>query len=389
MKILILAWNYPPALGGIEYVAWHLTSGLAVAGDELRVIARHDPDGEFQPFLHRPGRAGLVGYLFFSLLTAWRLLRKSPADIIVCPGIVDTPAAWVLGKLFKVPYVVLAHGSDVLYGGALYRLGMRFLFRQAGGVAANSLFTRELLERIGCDPKRLMIIHPGVNASKYPQHTEGWRASVRDKHCLKDKMVLLSVGRLIRRKGVLDFVDKVLPKLVLDVPELVYVVVGGDAHQSLVHKEPMSDRIRALVKQRGLDRHVCLLGAVDDEMLHELHYAADVHVLPVIELPGDAEGFGIVLLEAALAETPVVATATGGIPEAVGNKGNGILIEPGDWEGMAKTISSLLREPERLKQLGLQGRKRVLAQFDWPIIVDQYRSFFRAVLAREDDSKEV
>jgi phosphatidyl-myo-inositol dimannoside synthase len=259
---------------------------------------------------------------------------------------------------------------------------MRFLFRRARGIAANSHFTQKLLEGIGCDPRRLRVIHPGVSASEYPEHSTTRRKSVLVKHNLTEKKVLLTVGRLIRRKGVLDFVDNVLPELVRSMPDLVYLVVGDDARQSLVHKEPMSHQIRTCVEHRGLKRHVRLLGAVDDETLRELHYAADLHVLPAVELPGDAEGFGIVLLEAALARTPVVASSTGGIPEAVGSEG-GVLVQPGDWQEFSRVIHTLLLDDERRERMGSAGRERVLREFDWPVIVNQYRAFFKTVSAHQ------
>jgi phosphatidyl-myo-inositol dimannoside synthase len=264
----------------------------------------------------------------------------------------------------------------------LYCPGMRFLFRRARGIAANSHFTQKLLEGIGCDPRRLRVIHPGVSASEYPEHSTTWRKSVLVKHNLTEKKVLLTVGRLIRRKGVLDFVDNVLPELIRSMPDLVYLVVGDDARQSLVHKEPMSHQIRTCVEHRGLKRHVRLLGAVDDETLRELHYAADLHVLPAVELPGDAEGFGIVLLEAALARTPVVASSTGGIPEAVGSEG-GVLVQPGDWQEFSRVIHTLLLDDERRERMGSAGRERVLREFDWPVIVNQYRAFFKTVSAHQ------
>lgn len=384
LKVLLLAWNYPPALGGIEYVAWYLARGLRKSGDAVRVVARHDPTKvrEGGEDVHRPNRPGLAAYQWHALVTAWSLLREDPADIIVCPGIVDAPVAWLLGGYFRIPFVVLAHGSDVRHGGTVYRTGMSFLFRRAQGVAANSGSTRDLLAGIGCDVNRLRIIHPGVNVDAYPLRTQSQRTALRVTHGVDDRLVLLTVGRLIRRKGVLDFVDNVLPALVRTLPEVLYLVVGDDARESLVHKEPMSGRIRSLVARRGLEQNVRLMGAVDDVTLRELHAAADVHVLPAVDLPGDVEGFGIVLLEAALSRTPIVATATGGIPEAVGDEGAGLLVQPGDWDGMTRGILDLLHDPVRRERMSQAGRERVLSRFDWPEIVAEYRSFFEEVSAK-------
>lgn len=379
MKILFLAWNYPPAQGGIEYVARHLVSGLKACGDEVRVIARHDPQGAEDPTVVRPSKPGLIPYLLFALLRSWALLRDFRADLIVCPGIVTAPVAWLLSKRYAMPFAVLAHGSDVTHGGCIYRLAMRHLFRAAAGVASNSRSTMELMAAAGCRPALLRVIHPGVNTVDYPLMAPERREAIRAAHGLAGRKVLLSVGRLIRRKGILDFVEQVMPGLVAAVPEVVLVVVGGDAADSLVHREGMLAQIQRQVARRGLDKHVRLLGSVDDATVQELHHAADIHLLPALQMKNDVEGFGIVLLEAALAQVPVVATRVGGIPEAMSEGGTGLLAEPGDWAGLARQIQALLGDDALRQRLGRQGRERALANFGWATIVDQYRAFFRDV----------
>lgn len=386
MKILFLAWNFPPARGGIEYVAWHLVSGLKACGDEVRVIARHDPNGAGDPAVARPSRPGLVAYLLFALRRSRELLRDFRADVIVCPGIVTAPVAWWVAKRHATPVVVLAHGSDVTHGGCAYRAAMRFFFRAAAGVAANSRSTKELMAAAGCRLAMLRVIHPGVNTADYPPMDPARREAIRAAHGLAGRKVLFSVGRLIRRKGGLDFVEQVMPGLVKAVPEVVLVVVGGDATDSLVHHEGMLAQIQRQVAQRGLEKHVRLLGSVEDATVQELHYAADIHLLPALQMKNDVEGFGIVLLEAALAEVPVVATRVGGIPEAMADGETGLLAEPGDWAGLAHQIQTLLNDDALRQRMGRRGRECALAHFGWPTIVGQYRDFFRAVMANRGAS---
>jgi len=387
MKIIFLAWNFPPARGGIEYVAWHLVSGLNACGDEVRVIARHNPKGENDPTVLRPARPGLIRYLGFALNQSWRLLRSFPADLIVCPGIVTAPVAWLLSKRYAKPYVILAHGSDVTHGGIGYRLGMRVLFRSAAGVASNSHSTMRLMEEAGCRPRLLRVIHPGVNSEDYPLMSSERREAIRASYGLTERKVLYALGRLIRRKGILEFVVQVMPDLLKSMPEVLLVVVGGDAKDSLVHQEGMMAQIQRQVEQRGLDCHVRLLGSVDNSTVQELHYAADIHLLPALKMKNDVEGFGIVLLEAALAQVPVVATRIGGIPEAMADGETGLLAEPGNGKDLTRKIQALLGDDTLRRRLGRQGRERVLSHFDWPIIVAQYREFFCAVLSSWEAKK--
>ena len=382
LRILLLAWNFPPAVGGIESVAWNLAEGLLRCGHEVFTVARYAPGREGHPAIVRPGREGFPAYQVFSLRAAWRRLRGAGADVIVCAGIVNAPVAWVLARLFGIPFMLLAHGSDVAHGGWWYQRCMRFLFRQAAGVPANSNHTRQALLSAGCAPERIWVIHPGVDETLFPavgaDAVEQWRA----RHHLQGRRVLLSAGRLIRRKGIAEFVENVMPALCRRFPDLVYVVAGGDATASLAHTERLLDTLRERVRALGLSESVRLLGNVSDTHLRELYHVADLFVLPAIQVQRDVEGFGIVFLEAALAKTPAVATRLGGIPDAVEPGRSGTLLEPGDWEGMTQAIIALLEDETRLKQWGAAARQRVLDSFTWPDSVRRYADSIEEVVAR-------
>ena len=378
----MLAWNFPPAVGGMESVAMHVADGLSRCGLEVFTVARYAPEREINPAIVRPARPGFLTYQAFSFGAAWRRLRDTGADVIVCPGIANAPVAWCLARRFKIPYVLLAHGSDVLHGGWWYRPCMRFLFRQAAGIPANSNHTRELLVSLGCAPDRIRVIHPGVDEASFPvvdaNAVQAWRV----KHQLQGRRVLLSAGRLIRRKGIAEFLEHVMPALHRRFPDLVYVVAGGDATSSLAHSERLLDTLRQRVQALGMADYVRFLGSVSDEHLRELYYLADLFVLPAVPVEGDVEGFGIVFLEAALAQTPAVATRLGGIPDAVELGQSGVLLDPGDWDGMARTIIGLMADEPRRKELGASARQRVLARFTWPTIGRQYADFIGEIVAR-------
>jgi phosphatidyl-myo-inositol dimannoside synthase len=93
--------------------------------------------------------------------------------------------------------------------------------------------------------------------------------------------------------------------------------------------------------------HVRLLGAVDDQTLSDAYFGADVMVFPVLNLPGDVEGFGMVAIEAAAHGLPTVAFAIGGVPDAVADGESGWLVAPGDNGAFAKKVLALLDVPQR------------------------------------------
>jgi phosphatidylinositol alpha-1,6-mannosyltransferase len=387
LKILMLAWNYPPAVGGIEYVAFHLGAGLRELGHQVEVLSRWAAETDAAEVgVHRAGGAGLLRYLVFSLPRAIRTARATRAEVIVAAGVVDAPVAWLASRLCRVPYVLLAHGSDLVYRGGLYRRLVQALFRHAARVRANSNHTGELLIEGGCDPERVSVIHPGVDPSAVVPcraealhgflETQGWQ----------DRRLILSVGRVVKRKGFLEFVEQVLPRLVEKDPRILYVIAGGDPVASLVHRERLVDLIRERADALGLSEHVAVMGSVTGEVLNLLYRASELFVLPVLESATDVEGFGIVFLEGALAELPSVSTRTGGIRDAVSDGRTGLLADPGDWDGIYEAVSLLLADRARAAEMGRAGRERVMGSFLWSHIARQYEMAIReAAPARDAD----
>jgi phosphatidyl-myo-inositol dimannoside synthase len=376
MRILLLSWNFPPALGGIEYVVDHLFRGLKAAGHEVHLITTMDDKPEVDPLIHRCPKAGLKAYNLYAIREGRRLIKELKPDLIVNGSIASGPAAWWLAKLSRLPNVILMHGSDILHEGWLYQRVVRFLVRQADRLASNSLHTKELLVAAGVKPARVEVVHPGVCVEHFVEPpTTGAEAILE---YAQNRRVIMTVGRLIKRKGVLEFVEQTMPLLRVRFPDVLFLIVGDDAKQSLAHKELMKDLIARKVNELGLEDHVKLLGKLPDEDLFRLYFLADIFVLPCLNIPGDVEGFGIVFSEAALAGTASVATRVGGIPEAVQDELTGLLAEPGDFIGLAERITRLLAdEPER-KRLADAGANRARTELAWPVITQAYIDLFAA-----------
>ena len=150
MRILFLSWNFPPALGGIEYVVDHLFRGLKKTGHEVKLLTAHAEAAEEDPHILRCPKTGLKNYVKFALFEGRKVARSLKPEVILNGSIASAPAAWMLSKLLGVPYIILMHGSDILYEGWIYQRAVRFLSRQAHGLATNSAHTRDLLIEAGC-----------------------------------------------------------------------------------------------------------------------------------------------------------------------------------------------------------------------------------------------
>jgi glycosyltransferase involved in cell wall biosynthesis len=121
-----------------------------------------------------------------------------------------------------------------------------------------------------------------------------------------------------------------------------------------------------------------------DEDVIGLYQACDLVVLPALHNDSDVEGFGIVLVEAAAAGKPVVATRVGGIPDAVEDGKTGLLTEPGDYERLSDAVISLLNNGQTKRVMGEAAIRRVQDKFCWPKIAAQYEEEFGVSVSNQN-----
>jgi len=338
---------------------------------EVHVVGPYaGSSGEGADNVIRPRRDGLIQFVLYGLFSGVRLLREDSYDVILAGSALVIPIAHILGLLFKLPVVANVYGLDLIYPHPVYQWMLRIFLPRCHHIVAISHTSMEAAVERGVSRDRVSIIHPGVEFSAFAVVPK--LDAVRRAYDLDNRLVLLSAGRLARRKGVLEFVRYSLPSIVEKHPNVIFLVVGGNPVLSLTHKEDIRSRIQSEVMELGLDENVRLLGWVERQELLNLYHACDIFVLPAIEIKRDVEGFGIVLIEANAAGKPVVSTRLGGIPDAVEDGKSGVLVEAGTWDELASTIIDLLSNEALRKNMGYLGRKRAKTQFDWPVIARQY-----------------
>jgi len=165
------------------------------------------------------------------------------------------------------------------------------------------------------------------------------------------------------------FVSEALPLLLAKRQDWVYLIVGdGPEHAA----------IEAAVESRGLSGRVGLLGHLDDTALRTAYALADLFVMPNVPVPGNPEGFGLVVLEARAAGMPRVAADLGGISEAFNEDQDGTLIKAGDWPAFVSSIGFWLDRGETARDREWR-RQRTEARFAWSRIVSQYLEAFQEV----------
>lgn len=241
--------------------------------------------------------------------------------------------------------VLTFHGSEILKfaHSPLRRALARRLIRHATRVSTLSNYTQELLLNHFPEAADKIYLTPGALRSDFAVVSQ--KPTVR-----KDKIVVLTVGRLHPRKGQLLTLQalQMLPPEVR--ARIEYWVVGGQS------KGNYETQLRAVAAAQP-DLAVRFFGNLPDEELAGVYDGADIFAMTSVNLEKSVEGFGLVYLEAAAHGLPVVAHDVGGVSEAVVDGVTGLLVPPNRPAQLAAAFEKLIHDPDLRKKLGTAGRE--------------------------------
>jgi phosphatidylinositol alpha-1,6-mannosyltransferase len=345
MKILFISRAYPPTIGGIEKQNYEIARSLAGIC-QLDIIA------------NRRGKRALPLFLPFALIKAGVSLGKYDA-VLLGDGVLA-----VLGFLLKLvsrkPVVCIVHGLDLTFRNSLYQiLWIRVFMHRVDKLIAVGNETIHQGKLLGIPESRFTHIPNGVSI---PDPVPGYTRQDLEAFIGRklNGSILLTLGRLVKRKGVAWFINEVVNRLGEDIH---YIVAGDGREKSLI--------INA-IKKNGLEDRVFYAGTVSEQEKALLFCTADIFVQPNIRITGDIEGFGLVVLEAASYGVVVVAANLEGLKDAIQHGRNGFLVNQRDAEDYTNRIKSLLQDPEGRARFGLQAREYVTKHYAWSSIAQQY-----------------
>lgn len=292
-----------------------------------------------------------VPFLLIALLSNIQKLvaALNPAAIHAHWVIPQGLAAALAAK--KTKLVITAHGGDV------YALNQRplltlkkLIFRQASAITTVNQQMKSRLVELGIESNKIHVLPMGVDLS-----------AARGIEATKVKNQLVVVGRLVEKKGIEHLIGAI--RQLQDQSELpngFKLMVAGDG--------PLRKPLEALAE--GLP--IQFLGGRSKSEVLQLFAESEIALLPSVRArSGDQEGLPVTLLEAGASSTCVIASDLDGINELVTNLENGILVSPGDQDGLANAIRQALSDPELRSRLGRSLRDSV-ADYDQSVVGERY-----------------
>ena len=371
-NVAIITGHFPPCKGGgIAEWALGIARELPKIGYQTSVYATNRKDRDLT--VHKDesfscvtmyGRNWHEFHKWYSMYYMWKILNKNPETIFIA-------TTWGMAKSYiylkkKYPQskmIVVAHGLEVTRLKEGKELtSFKNVVNDSDLILCVSKYTKnEIIDRVdGIETNHIKFLPNGVDINRFfpVENTSGF---LNRYNIPENSNIILTLARIIRRKGH-DTVIKCLPSLIKKFPNIQYVIAGP--HRK---KDTYLDELKLLAKELSVENHIVFVDYIPDSDLNEIYSRSQVYVMVsrTYNDIGDSEGFGITFLEANACGCPVIGSTEGGIPDAVENNKNGLLVPADDIKSLTKAIEKFLGDQSFRRKIIDQGIERVNNDFTW------------------------
>lgn len=366
MKVLMLTWEFPPyKVGGVASHCHDLARALTRDGHVVHVLAYGDEEKtEYDKgiTIHRVRTGYAPDIVSWAMVLnhsmqkkAVKLQKEENFELVHAHDWLTVQAGAGLKKSLELPLVFTMHSTETGRAGGIRTRQSKMIndlewygsYEATQVIAVGKDFREEVKNTFHVPNDKLSYIPNGVDLDKFSKTDD-----VRDMYVADWEKLVLFVGRLCHSKGIHHFIHSI-PAILNQHPEAKFVIVG---------RGPI-DYYRHIAWGLGLGEKTYFTGFVDERTLVSLYSQADFTVVP-----STYEPFGIVALESMAAETPVVASYTGGLKETVVHNWCGLHTSPGDPGSLAWSCNHVLNDCEWGRWMGRNGRRRVENNYDWGLI---------------------
>ena len=382
MAVLFISYKYPPTLGGMQKQSYELITGYADYHKTYKLVFDQE--------------SSLV---FFFIKLFWvvpRLLRQHPEIQLIHlnDGVCAVCCAWMKWMTSRA-VVVTYHGLDLVFPNVIYQKSILPLIRKFDGIITVSDYTREECIKRGFSPEKVYVIKNGVDTSEdfnIEKVDKRILALVQKKQAM-DSPLIMAIGRPVKRKGFVWFVEEVMSKTKT---KGTFILVGPYPTYSRLQIKFMKILPGAVARQiqlfLGMSTEHHQLETLSQSLAHRNNFIwyknlnhdsklylleqASFLVMPNVKVAGDMEGFGLVALEANMYNKPVLAADLEGITSAVVPNKNGWLIESENADAWVQHIDAYLQEKPVLA-----AKDYVVNNFSWRRMVDGYVKTFNHIIS--------
>jgi L-malate glycosyltransferase len=382
MRILLCNYEYPPLGGGGGVACADIAEELAKSHDvtvltsQGKELARREVvngvDVVRVPVIGRNARstaslASMLSYVPLAVREGHRLVREGSFDVVNTHFAIPTgPAGDRIARRARIPNVLTVHGGDLYdpskflspHRHATLRMTVRRQLQRADAVVAQSRNTKDNVHRYYTPDLPVELIPLGIKP------VPAGRASRAAFGIPDDAIVMVTVGRLVARKGIDTLIEAV--RLAAD-PKLHLLVIGAG---------PLSDKLAAQAAEAGVSSQVHFPGFVSQADKYGLLHASDFYVSASLH-----EGFGLVFLEGMACGLPVVCFDEGGQTDFLEDGVTGRLVRVGDVDGLVSACRELSADRESRGRFGRNALSRVQ-----PYFIDQcaarYETLFEKLVSR-------
>ncbi|MFC4809894.1 1,4-alpha-glucan branching protein domain-containing protein [Paenibacillus sp. GCM10023250] len=390
LRVLMLAWEYPPfVVGGLSRHVHDLSRKLAEEGTEVHVVTcrvdgrpAYERDGGVH--VHRLRTYQHDGQPFMDWIFQLNLAMADYAAALIGEGAAFDlvhahdwlvhQAAKTLKHRFGLPLVATIHATEhgrnqgirTWLQRTIHHREWELCYEAWRVIVCSQAMERELRELFAVPADKLDVIPNGVEPALSQAADDG--AADRAALALPHEKIVFFVGRLVREKGVHVLLESA-PEVLAACPEAKFVIAG---------KGPMLVELRARAAELGIGDKVHFAGFIDDAARSRLLRAAYAAAFPSLYEP-----FGIVALEAMAARVPVVVSGTGGLAEIVADGEDGYTALPGDAHSLASRLILLLRDERSAAAMAERALRKTASVYGWGGIAERTASVYRRVLREQ------
>ena len=377
-KILLVTNDFGPRTGGIETFVIGLLE--RISDHEVTVFTSQQGDtSEYDQQWFEKFGVRVIRDRSKILLPSWRVSR-AVKEVVASHNIeivvfgAAAPLALMSSALRKSgvkKVIALTHGHEVWWAKIFpFNFAIKRIGKSVDHLTYLGEFTRQAISKALTDKsaKEMVKIAPGIDTAHFIPQPDAMQK--RKELGLQDKKIIISVGRLVHRKGQ-DKLIEAMPDVLRKIP---------NAHLLIVGEGPYKNHLEKLVNKLSIKENVSFAGRIMYDRLPSYLSAADLFAMPSRSrfFGLEVEGLGIVYLEASACGIPVLAGNSGGAPDAVLEGVTGLCVDGTNVAEIASAVIEICSDAERASHMGAAGRNWIVDQWRWDI----WSKEFNALLVR-------